>query len=288
VPYGWRTDLSDEQVRALWLLLYLEWGAAERSDSPTPGAFTFTVKRAEVDFEGGVCRCMMFNDVIVAVLRTDDEWTRVDAQCAEERARQASLERSRTVESWIRQDEDDWLRESIQTAIDMEDYATADLLFKRRLDAWRSREAETGGTLAAEWFLRPDGIEMYATFPSTEPGIQFLLASQPRAFDFLQLAESYMTCNRASAGQRMDEVERVFTAGVQALAMDPEIYKSAALFWRRHGHLDRAIAYCEQALVRRLHDDTQSGFRGRLQRLRREADRRPARSAGSGDSLRPS
>ena len=192
------------------------------------------------------------------------------------------------MENWIRQDDDDRLRDSIQTAIDLEDYATADRLFKCRLDAWRSREAETSGTLAAEWFLRPDGIEMYATFPSAEPGVQFLLASQPRAFDFVQLAESYMTRNRASAGRRVDEVERVFTAGVQALAMDPEIYKNAALFWRRHGHLDRAIAYCEQALARGLHDDTQSGFRGRLRRLRREAERGPARSTGSGESLRPS
>ena len=72
VPYGWRTDLSDEQVRALWLLLYLEWGEAERAASPPPSAFSFTMKSAEIDFEGGVCCCMLFNDVIVAVLRTDD------------------------------------------------------------------------------------------------------------------------------------------------------------------------------------------------------------------------
>jgi hypothetical protein len=278
VPGIWTTNLSDDDVRTFW---QEHAHQVPTTNNINISVFNLTVgfkyDERMVQFKDGACRWALLNDRNWLVYRTTFEWEIWRARRQELDELKEEQEQERAATRQLMRTESDHLMREARAAVLAKDYVTAERHLLARADLALEIERLKLGTWWSYGII--ENISGWFTnFPLADNGIAFLKKYDCRATSFLSYANRYVFGPRRwrpdSHGDA--EIEKVFDAATSLFPLDSDLHKQACLFWRRKQRFDLAIKYCTLAIEHGIHDDTKTGFVGRLKRLHQQAQSKKA------------
>ena len=259
----WTTNLTDSELREFHALYDRQLPTEEIRFQLFNTSIVFRVITTTVSFRNGACLWYGINNRHTVIFRTHEEWELWNArkrEVEELRQEQATQE---AIERQLFRTEDEYLSSQASEASEKKDYASAAQCYGAKAEL---RQKFPNLDAFSGLFVE-DILFRFSGFPSSSYGIAYLRRYYPFANYFQRFASMFRSWNRLPDSQKVAEIDQIFDEATDLFVDDGGLLKNASLFWRREGHLDLAIKYCRIALGRGLHDDTKSGFAGRLKRL---------------------
>ena len=283
IRIAWDTNLSDGEVRELYFLLAPDLGiGCNETETSDKHSGQFGVFQKTVDFKDGLVFCQGLSicdgpvDHLMAVYRTHEEWRILESHHTEVEELREEQWRSREADSLMFDVQDKDLRERTDEALRERRYDDALKLFRLR-EELRRRYEHLRLRMGRNWALFNDGMKMFARFPGSDSGIEFVKVGAKFFSSFVQFANAYIARTPSTGILRITETDKIFRTALSIYPGDGLLYACASLFWRKRKVYHLAIEYCELAIKRRVRDGTKSGFEGRLTRLRNEVESRKGR-----------
>lgn len=259
IPYIWSSNLSDEQLRDIYnRLLRARFFVRKpdiKSKKPISGvgvAFWSNLAESQFEYEDGLCKVSVVHDHAWVIYRTAEQW-----------------------EAWAKaMEKKEEAKKRVQKQKQALRIKHAELQSKGAslIDSGRLEEAEECLLECHRLFLKHANViryseaklhllQLYRRYNNPSRGLAFLSDNSSDDYDYYLLAEQFS----GDPGN----VEAVLKEGIKRSQDPGYLYKRLCLYFQKKLLLDKAIYYCEEAIVRGLGDDTKSGFFGRLQRLRK-------------------
>lgn len=296
IPITWETNLSESELREFYLTVL----KAERDDNfagtpnPLPDGRPY-LSNGWLPFRDGYCQSSLSGNNLVIIYYTHEE-----TLAFEKKRQRISLLRQysellATKEIQLQVIYDRALRKAAQDTLRRENYETTLQHMNSRAAIRREYKKHRE---KAPWmwnnFHETDFNNILASFPNTTVGLNFLRKHYPYGWRYSGFAFAWIFwrysyhCEDHSSDWMLtgcyapapmplkdclDEVFRIFKVGS---AIDPYnwiIHQDFAKIFEKHNDLDHAIQVCRQAIQRGLTEDTRTGFKGRLNRLKKNTAR---------------
>lgn len=255
IPLVWTTNLNGEHLAQACAhmvkhgMLGGVWADAQRG---SPVRLPFRMHQFE--FAEGACFAIVVNDQVTLIYRSQEQWERFAAHTAR-------LEHAENVEKERRLR----MRRNYRRLLDEAN------------SSWKAGDAvvaERRLLLALALFeeydeLRIEGsphamlLWLHARDSDPTRGLEYL---DERKFGW----QEYEAFARCYGWHRPDPAFEVYRHATELFPDQPQLYTSFALLAASKNRPDLAIQVCEEALARGLHDHTQSGFAGRIRRIRKK------------------
>lgn len=274
VPYRWDTNLSDSEIRDLYRKIQREPALAAEmllGDSDSEG---ISVAWLEVPFLDGLCWCVGSFGHFHATYRTYLGWEIEEARKCELEELRKAQEEERRIQIILFHAQDAYYFDQMIEAFETKDYARAEYLLRLRAANRQDSEQKEVQELFY-YFIQNGGLERFLSFPTLGPALRFLEDFDVPWFRYTFLANRILAkIYDYTEDERINMCDQVFDRACKRYPDNQFLFKDACLIFQRHGALSYAIKFCKMAVQLGLHDDTKTGFKGRLARLERQQDRR--------------
>lgn len=271
LPFTWSTNLCDVEIREF----YYRYSEQIRESKPQtePGVIHIPLRFGFLEFLEGVCFWSALGDHHTVIYRSCQDWELRKARQNEIDELRQEQSDERAVQRQLLKVEDNHLAEKTELAIEAGDYdAAAALVSARtelRLKFTISKEVPTFW-----WMWRGDFQLVFARFPNSSYGIEFLRKYDATPQAFRNFARSFTACRRFKGQECAEQTKRIYDEAMRMFPDHALLAADACLFWRRLGRYDLAMKICAEAIRRGFKDGTKSSFEGRLKRLERESKRK--------------
>ncbi len=276
ISLRWKTNLTDEQLREFYAKYQAE--ITKRIEAnPAKGVFVIPLQLGYFEFLDGYCAWCASNEIHNVIYRSNHEWELWSAHNAEveELRREQALETA--VEVKLLLTEDEHLKERMEAAIAIKDYATAAAYLNARAEIRRRNKVRV--IMPIQWtHWYPD--QVLARFPESRYGIEFYKCYNPILQFFTNFAHWFSVGCHPQDEKRISETKAIYDAAMEMFPNDGFVAQCASLFFRRVKRYELAIQICTNAISRGLKDGTKSGFSGRISRLKREMEKESAQDRG--------
>lgn len=273
VPYLWDTNLSDGEIHDLYDTIQRDSDLAADMLLGDDAAIGITLAWLEVPFLDGMCWCVGFLGHFYATYRTELGWEIQAARKAELDELRKAQEEERQIEVVLFYAQDTHHYDQMMAAFAAKDYARAERLLRLRAANRRDSEHKEVRDLFF-YFVQNGGLERFLSFPTLEPAFRFLADFDIPWFRYTFLANLILArANSQTAAERLSMCDQVLDRACELFPDNQFLFKDACLIFQRHGAISHAIKFCRLAVQLDLHDDTKTGFLGRLRRLERQQQR---------------
>lgn len=270
IPYTWHSNLGDAELKDIYEQLlrarfFVGPPALETVKSANSTVTRFWWKAHEFEYRDGICRLTAFDHVIRIVYGTNEEWQRWDAvRSVRDRRNDAASEAiERQREEKLAQEAQ--LRERYFELCDQADKKreTCEQYEAERLSREALSISESAPNLGLAGHAISRCLVHYSSRESPDHGLAFLRERKAKP-------KEYMTYAKCFEPDRIDLSASVYRAAIAKFPEDAGLYKSHSIMLARNYRIAEAIAVCDAAIARGLHDDTKTGFLGRRKRLMRK------------------
>jgi tetratricopeptide (TPR) repeat protein len=267
--------LSDVELRELYPILSADPELTTSHIQAGDTLISMHVFWKTINFRDGYCLCIGLNNVFWVIYHTHKEWNIWEARQGEIDELRQEQRKQLEIDKLLFLAKDDALKNDALRNLEVGEFERAAFLVDQRIKLRKDHE-HLREHVSFMWFqILYESILMLSQFPTSEPGIKFLDSQARHWFQYTEFADEYCRCHAAAQEGFPSEIERIHRAAIARFPSDGKLYKRICLFWRRQRDFRRAIAYCQMAIEKHLHDDTTSSFEGRIRRLEKEAKQLP-------------
>ena len=279
IPIVWRTNLSNEDIRSVYLKLEADPNLASviarNEGTQMKGAgvgISFSIFNSAIDFKDGHCECFGLLGNLWLIYRTTAEWELLEARESEIQELREEQRQERKAEQLVYTTEDNFLSDKMAGCLNDKNYSDAVRFLCLRLEL-RKQDPRIKKRVVTPGSLMREAIKIFCYFPKADDGIQFILEHFPWSWALFDFAKNYWASSVLDRQSKLLEMDKIFGAVNEHFQTDARINKKVCLFWEKEGELERAIQYCKICASRNLKDGTANGFSGRLERLGKKIKR---------------
>jgi hypothetical protein len=287
VPFIWSTNLSDGEVREFYAKHSDLIQEPEPPSEAEPGVIRMSLRFAFLDFLDGVCVWTADKDHHTVLYRSAKDWELWNARQNEIAELRQEQDAQRAVQRQLLEVEDKHLVDRTEAALTAGNCDTAAGFVYQRMELrLRFTDRREVPSLWDHW--RSQFQYVFARFPSSRHGVEFLLSHDTTAQAFRNFAHSFAAHRHFKGQECAEQTKLIYEEAMKLYPDHGPLAKEACLFWRRMGCYDLAMKICAEAVSKGLPDGTKSGFEGRMLRLAKESKQIARAGRPLADGLRES
>jgi len=268
IPYEWETNLTDEGIREFYTKFQDEIAEPAKQVDGSKKIIVIPLRFDFLPFLDGICLWSASGEKHSVLYRSHKDLELWNARLDEiDELRQEQAEEE-AIEMKLVLTEDNFHKEQTEAALKSGNYdaAAACVAARAKLRMQFTHLRQMG----FKWNWLPSLI--FARFPSSRYGIEFLKKFSPTAFGFTFFAHWFPDRCGLPDDAKCEETRAIYEEGIRLFPDCGGLAKAACLVFRRMNRYDLAIPICLGAITKGLADGTKSGFVGRLRRLEIERD----------------
>jgi tetratricopeptide (TPR) repeat protein len=273
IPITWTTNLDDNDLRHVYLLLRREQDTKQSNDRasapPTSGGFAIRISLVckSIPFKDGFCLVYGTSDTLWAYYASFSDWGLLNAQAEEVAELREEQAQEKKTEKVLLKAQHEYLCQKTKESIDRKAYDEALTFIEEQLQLWgnHTREKRLWADTPVTW-----AVSNLARFPTSETGIAILDKQPTNSWIYLRFAKDWLQNNRGNPEMAFAEINKILRAAVNRFPTDGLMYKDICCFFEKNSQFALAIEYCQLAAENGAKDGRKTGFAGRLKRLRKK------------------